>query len=466
VLKKLRSNLNWPLLLGMMGLIIIVTSSLTFYLNIKEQQSFKIDPKVQLASDEEYQITYWDYPLFIGQDEDYEEFLQEAIAEFNDMYPNIKVNYELLSFIEGRNKLKENISKGTPPDIYNDIFGERLLSKELQVPIGIFFKEGEIDEYNQLALKAFSYKQKVWGLPNWLMPQVWVGNQRLLAKTNLDLNKIENQGWPWENFYQTAREIKELSKNSCIVFNPYNPKLFYELLSMNDSQELVSKDGELLLTAKNLKETFDFLDDLRSHKVFYEEPEEMNKKLLPYFWEGKAGVIAPVNNYLLNNLYQRQAKENKVELTLLPIPTNDPAEKKVPLKVGGLLLFRQEEYQGDKHTKAVYKFAEFINQQKSLFIAKNLNLLPAYLPLASHWSKEVELKDNIKKQLLKYIERGDYKKLSGFKNLELELEIRKIISENYESFWLEGKSIPEVVDRIMTDSRQILSTEKSKKKEK
>ncbi|SJZ56956.1 ABC transporter substrate-binding protein [Selenihalanaerobacter shriftii] len=463
MLEKLKSNFDWPILIGMIGLIIIVTSALTFYLSYKDQQGFTIDPKVELVADKEYQITYWDYPLFIGQDAEYKKFLQETITEFNDMYPNIKVKYELLSFIEGRNKLKKRLTEGKPPDIYNDLFGTKLISEEYQIPVNIFFAENEIEDYNQLGTSAFTYDQKVWGLPNWLLPQVWVGNRKLLTKTDLDLSRVKEKGWPWETFYQTAKEIKGLNKKSCIIFNPYNSELFYQLLSMNDSQELVSKEGKLLLTEKNLKGTFEYLDDLRSHKVFYEEPEEMNKKLLPYFWQGRAGVIAPVNLWLLNNLYQRDKKEKNVELTLLPIPTNDPEVSKVPLKVRGLVLFRQEEYKGDDHTKAVYKFAKFLNQQKSLFIAKKLRVVPSYLPLISHWKQEVNLTTDIQNQLLTYVDRGSYKELSGFNNEKLELEIKQVIDERYESFWLEGESIPKVSREILNIAEDILNVTDNEK---
>ncbi|SDC26048.1 MULTISPECIES: ABC transporter substrate-binding protein [unclassified Candidatus Frackibacter] len=465
------ADTNWPLLIGMMALIILITAGLTFYLNLKGEEGFKINPQVQLVEDKEYQITYWDYPLFIGQEGDYEEFLQEAIGEFNDMYPNIKVNYELLSFINGEDKLQEKLEEGKPPDIYNDIFSKKLISKELQIPVDIFFaaestKERDIfQEYNQLGIKALSYDEKIWGMPNWLAPQVWVGNRSLLSETNLDLTRIQEEGWTWDTFYQGAKQIKDLNRKSCIIFNPYNSKLFYQLLRMNGTQSLISKEGELLLTSQQLETTFDFLDDLRSHELFYDQPEEMNKKLLPYFWQNRAGIIAPVNIWLLNNLYQRDQKESDVELTLMPIPTNDPEEKRVPLKVSSLLLFRQEEYKGDDHTKAVYKFAKFMNQQKQLFVAKKLNVVPVYLSLAELWKEETDLSSKIKEEILTYINRGSYQELSGFQNMKYEAQIKQVIDQQYEAFWLEGEPITKVTDEIMTKAQEILNLNQNPEKE-
>nr|WP_239559197.1 extracellular solute-binding protein [Sporohalobacter salinus] len=452
----------------MVLLIIFATGFLTFYFNYEEQENFKIDPKVQLNSEKEYEITYWDYPLFIGQEKEYEEFLEESISEFNDMYPNIKVNYRLLSFIKGRNKLRNRLKSGNPPDIYHGIFGNKLISKEFQIPVNIFFKEGEQSEkerYNKIGLKAFTYNQQIWGLPNWIKPQILVGNQSLFNKGNLTVNQIEKKGWKWHDFQQKATEIADLNKNSSIIFNPYNPKLFYQLLNANGKERLVTSKGDLAFSANDLKSIFEFLDNLRSEEVFPRKPEEMNKKLLQHFWQQKAGIIAPVNMWLLNNLYQRNKQESNINLTLLPLPTNNLNQKYVPIDVTGLLLFRQQNYKGDAHTKAAYKFAKFINQQKNLFIAKKLKVLPAYLPLESLWREEVKLKDYLKQQLLNYSNRGITERLNGFDNIRQEAKIKDVINESYKDFWLEGVSIPEVIDEIMTNSKEIVDINKNNKED-
>lgn len=467
MLKKFFSDVNWLLLVGMVLLIVIGTGALTFYFNYEGQEDLKIDPKVQLDSEKEYEITYWDYPLFIGQEKEYEDFLKRAISEFNDMYPNIKVNYKLLSFIEGRDRLKNSLKAGNPPDIYHGILGSKLMSEELQIPVSIFFKQGEEperDKYNKVGLKAFTYNQRVWGLPNWTKPQVWAGNQKLFSKTNLTVDQIEKNGWTWGDFQQTASKIADLDKNTSIIFNPYNPKLFYQLLSANGKDRLITPEGNLAFTSDDLKQAFKFLDDLRSNEVFPREPEEMNKKMLPNFWQQKTGVIAPVNMWLLNNLYQKNKERSNVKLTLLPLPTKNLEAKKVPVDVTGLLLFRQQEYKGDDHTKAAYEFAKFLNQQKNLFIAKKLKVLPAYLPLESLWRKEVKLKSRLKDQLLSYNKRGVVESPSGFGKVTRGNKIQDVINKNYEDFWLEGVSILTVIDRIMSKSKEIVNSNNHKDK--
>lgn len=441
----------------MVVLIIVVTGALTFY--FMQEDVFRIDPEVQLQPEREYQLTYWDYPLFIGQEEEYTEFLEEAIADFNDMYPNIKVDYEILSFLEGESRLQERLKEGNPPDIYNDIFGSKFFSEELQIPVNIYFAEGDLGDYNQAAIKSFYADQRVWGLPNWVLPQVWVGNKSLLTEADLDLNEIQTVGWDWQQFSEVAQQINDLGRDNSIIFNPHNSQLLFHLLSQQGREQFLCQEEGLLLEAEELKLAFQFLRELQEKQVFPESTQEMNKQLLPDFWQGQAGVIAPINMWLLNNFYQREAEQQRVDLTLIPPPGIEQQEQ-LPLEVGGLVLFRQQEYQGHEHSKATYKFAEFINRQKNLFLAEKLKVVPAYLPLQSLWAQEVDLRSEIKEDILSYAQRGTPKQLDSFASLAVQRQIEELLAQAYQDFWLTEKSIAEIVNEVMTESQQLVAAQR------
>ncbi|MGM0470717.1 MAG: ABC transporter substrate-binding protein [Bacillota bacterium] len=460
-------KLSWKLLLGIMLVITTITGSLVFYLKWQKVDKFKFDPTVELDLTEEYEITYWDYPLFVGQDESYEEFLKQVIAEFNEMYPNVEVNYQLLSFKEGREKLQKSITAGQPPDIYHAIFGNQLFSRKLQIPVDLYLNQGQeskLTNYNEISIKAFSYQDKLWGLPNWIYPQVWVGNQQLLEEVDFEREKLETS-WNQQDFLQLAQDLSKLGQDNGIIFNPYNPELYYQLLTANQQQRLVSSNYELNFTAAELTKLFKFLDQLRQREVFSSSPTKMLQDLLPYFWQNKAGIIAPANMWLLNHFYLRSKQEEKVKPTLLPIPTWKSEIKQSPIKVMGLLLFRQQEYQGDQHTKAAYKFAEFMNQQKSLFIAKKLKVVPTYLPLESLWYQEVQLSSTVKQELKSYINQGRVYQLSNVKAAKLENKIKDIVYQRALKFWQDKESINSIVKLIMSDSQRVIDNEKNSEKD-
>ncbi|AGB41448.1 ABC-type sugar transport system, periplasmic component [Halobacteroides halobius DSM 5150] len=427
--------------------IAVISSGLTYYFKFYQQKGFSIDPQAKIDYEQEYQVTYWDYPLLIGQDKRYKKFLQQAISKFNKRYSNIRVNYQLLSFIEGPKKLKEALKEGNPPDIYHGIFGRKLVNSKLQIPVSIYLAKEKRDSYSSLAMAAFSYRKQIWGLPTWLLPEVWVGNKGLLTKAGLDLKKVTKQGWTIDKLLEITTKLKELDRDNNIIFNPYNARLFQQLLATIGKNNLVSQEKKLAIATKDLENIFQLLDKLQEEKVLPRNRAKMSKMLLSSLWANQAGLIAPVNIWLLNSLYQ-QSKKQQIDLTLLPIPTFSSQRNRVPISVTGLLLFRQENYQGDAHTKAVYKFAQFMNRQQNLYISKQLNVVPAYLPLQSVWKREVKLKKLIKKQLITYVSRGYSKKATGFANEKLEIKLRTKLRKNYQNYWLNNLSSTAVVNNI------------------
>jgi len=440
--------------------IAIASGGITFYLKYQSRSKpFTIDPEVMINPDKEYHVSYWDYDLLIGHDEDYKQFLQESIEQFNKKFHNIKVTYQLLPFSTGEEKLRESLSLGTPPDIYDDIFSSKLISKELQIPVNLLFEEGDRDKYR--GISALVYNNKIWGLPNWLIPQTWVANQKMLNASGVDLIKIKSQGWSWDEFLQSAIKVKDSHDDAYIVFNPYNSEIFYQLLTTMEDDNLLSADGSSL-NRQTLMTIFIFLDKLRKERIFPRKINKMNKRLIAGLWEGDAGIIAPINIFLLNNLLKRDHKERYVDISLLPIPSNS-SNHKVPIKVTSLLLFRQQEYQGDDHSKAVYQFAKFINQEKNLYLAQKLKAIPAYLPLQRSWQDSVKLSSNLKKEMLSYVDRGVYRSITS--NYDLKEGLNKIIDKHYQEFWLKTISPEQVVDDIINENINYLNQGKQQKVE-
>ena len=417
-MKKIKQIL---LILLVMILIVAISGGVNFYLNFANQE-FTIDPEIKINPNQVYEVTYWDYPLYFGKEKEYKSFLEEKIIEFERKYPNIKVNYKLLSPSKGRSQLKEQLDLGTPPDIYNAIWGTRLTGSKLQIPVNLLLEDQAIKQYCDLGIESFKNKKNIWGLPQFLMPQVWVANKKNLEKTNLKVAKVQREGWNWREFNKVAREINDSGREKCIIFNADNEQLLVQLLAAANEDFIVAGENSFNY---DLNLVFQLLKDLRTQKVFPRSEKKMAKKMLPYFWQKKAGFIAPVNFWLLDSLYQQQQRYPEVELTLLPIPTYSDINELTPVKVTGLLLFRQQEYQGDDHTKAVYKFAQFMNQKQSIYIAKNLKVIPAYLPLQSKWDREVELKLELKKLLLNYSQQGKYLDYNYFSNSNLDLLIKE-----------------------------------------
>ena len=415
-----------------MLVIVVISAGINFYLNYPQDEEFSIDPQAKLDPQKEYKIVYWDYPLLWGIEGDYEDFLQTSIQEFQQNYPNIKVEYKFLSPLQGRKKLEDSLEQGSPPDIYNAILGNKLFASKLQLPIDLLISKEELKRYSSAALDSFSAQDKIWGLPHLIIPQLWVGNESILKRTKLNLSEVYEQGWSWQEFSQTASQIANLEPQRYIIFNPQQEKLLYQLASTVEA-ETTTETGEFNQVL--LSNSFKLLNNLKENKVFPKEEAKMSEKFLASFWQGQVGIIAPVTPWLLNSIYQQNKRYPKVELTLLPVPMQVKKEK-VLIETAGLVLFRQQEYKGDDHSKAVYKFAKFINQKQSLYLSSKLKVPPAYLPNYDAWQEKTELNNKSKDLLLNYAQQGRAYVL--FRADNSSLKVQQKIKQEYQKFWSEN----------------------------
>ncbi|MBM7555416.1 ABC transporter substrate-binding protein [Halanaerobacter jeridensis] len=429
-------------------LIIIAISSagLNYYFNYYQKDEFIIDKEAKIDPNKQYNIAYWDYPLLWGIEGDYKSFLEDKIVEFQQKYPNINISYKLLSPIEGSSALQTSLENGQPPDIYNSIWGKKLFNSKLQIPINLLTSEEEVKKYHVSASKSFYVEGKLWGLPQLIFPQLWVVNKEILEKSSLDLDVVYEQGWSWKQFIKVAHQLSNSNPQHYIIFIPDNEELLFQLLAAASGPRMISEDGQF--NSERLVNTLQLLAELRESNVFPAPKEKMGQKLLSHFWQGKAGVIAPVTPWLLNSLYQQDKRYSKVSLTLLPVPVNEALDKKFLIKTTGLILFRHQDYQGDDHSKAVYKFAEFINHQQSLYLAKKLKVLPAYMPCYAKWEEEVAVSDNIKKTLLNYSQSTNDSESLSKRNSSVTVQLKEMLGQEYQNFWEKELSPQQVIDEI------------------
>ena len=443
---RITKGKKFLIFLSLLIILTIISGGIHFYFNYDPKKEFTIDKQAKINPNKKYKIVYWDYPLLWGESGDYKTFLQDKIDIFQQTYPNIEIEYKFLSPLEGEIKLKQRLEAGTPPDIYNSIFADKRFNSKLQIPISLLISDEDLKKYHPAAIESFSKENKIWGLPQWLFPQVWVANESILKKADLDLTTIYQHGWNWSLFRKTAQDLSSLEHKKHIIFHPYNEKLLFQLLAANKGAKIISEKKEF--NKERIIESFELLAELREDTVFPAPEEKMGKKLLPYFWQGKAGIIAPVTPWLLNSIYQQHKRYSNISLTLLPVPVSDNMQGKFLVETTGLVLFRQQEYQGDDHSKAVYKFAQFINQKQNFYLSKKLKVLPAYLPSYSNWKREVKLNNKIKDLLLNYAQSEDNINSLSIQNGSLIPEIKGILGTEYQKFWLNDLSTVELVNEI------------------
>ena len=177
----------------------------------------------QADPNKKVEITYWDFPQFT-KDKEFkktEDFDAALIKAFEAKNPNIKVNYQKIEFTDGPAKIETAIQSKTAPDVIYDAPGRVIAwaAKDLLVPLDDVDKS----KLNEAAVKASSYKDKLYMYPQGVAPFLMGVNKDLTDKIGvtdlLPLNK-QDRSWTVEEYEKFLKAVKQ--KDSSIT-----PALFY-----------------------------------------------------------------------------------------------------------------------------------------------------------------------------------------------------------------------------------------------
>ena len=177
----------------------------------------------QADPNKKVEITYWDFPQFT-KDKEFkktEDFDAALIKAFEAKNPNIKVNYQKIEFTDGPAKIETAIQSKTAPDVIYDAPGRVIAwaAKDLLVPLDDVDKS----KLNEAAVKASSYKDKLYMYPQGVAPFLMGVNKDLTDKlgvTDLLPRNKQDRSWTVEEYEKFLKAVKQ--KDSSIT-----PALFY-----------------------------------------------------------------------------------------------------------------------------------------------------------------------------------------------------------------------------------------------
>lgn len=156
------------------------------------------------ASDLEATITYalWDQNQVPA--------IEESIAGFNKLYPNITVELSVTPYSEYWTKLQTQASSDTLPDVFwmNGPNVQLYALNDMLAPITGAVDAGDIDpaNYPQSLVDLYTVDQVAYGVPKDLDTiGVWV-NTDLFAQAGV---AVPAPDWTWDDFQTTAQQISQ-----------------------------------------------------------------------------------------------------------------------------------------------------------------------------------------------------------------------------------------------------------------
>lgn len=128
--------------------------------------------------------------------------------EFTAMYPHITVEIIETSWGDHSSKLSTMAQAGEAPDIAEVSSGAIGTYVEMGVAINVadYLAADRLADYDQNALDYMTLEGTVYGLPLYLTIQSIGANKTMMESLGIDVAKIQNEGWTYEEFLQVIAQ--------------------------------------------------------------------------------------------------------------------------------------------------------------------------------------------------------------------------------------------------------------------
>jgi ABC-type glycerol-3-phosphate transport system substrate-binding protein len=139
----------------------------------------------------------------------WEKTIKAAIPLFEQEYPNIKVELQVVSYAEKEAKYATEIEAGTGPDLMH-LAGysiRNFVESGYLLDITPFIEKepaGFLDQWYPHLVDLFKYQDKQYGLPSDYMSQILAYDKKLFTEAGLDPNKPPTT---WDEFLDYAKKL-------------------------------------------------------------------------------------------------------------------------------------------------------------------------------------------------------------------------------------------------------------------
>ena len=142
-------------------------------------------------------------------------------ADFNALYPHLTVEIIETSWGDHNDKLSTMAQAGEAPDIAEISSGALGTFVEMGVAIDIakYMSAERLADYDANAVEYMSLEGTVYGLPLYLTIQSIGANKTLMEDLGIDVAKIQNEGWTYEEFLEVIKKGTEGERYGFVFAN-------------------------------------------------------------------------------------------------------------------------------------------------------------------------------------------------------------------------------------------------------
>ncbi len=301
----------------------------------------------------------------------YVEDLNGWIEEYKVDHPNIDVQVIATSWDEHTSKLTTMALAGEAPDIAEVSYGAVGTYVEMGVGIDIkkYLSKDRIADYDQNALDYMTLEDTLYGFPLYITIQALGGNREMLEAAGADVQKIQTQGWTYDEFLEvikngtkdgrwgfvfansgaTTADFVSIFGVAAGISSNFTPDLKYvytseNMLSLLQAVETMTTSGYMP----------DYSVEAGQRLVMLETGETMlTGKAMPLFESNvKKNIAGKADGSAVEGTID-------MEYVFLPVPTMANATESVYGVVDGMIALKNNNTT-EAHLKNVCEFLDFL----------------------------------------------------------------------------------------------------------
>ncbi|HYH05234.1 MAG TPA: hypothetical protein VEC37_19250, partial [Bacillota bacterium] len=321
-----------------------------------------INPHAEINPEKAYRLQVWDYDLPL-RNCDYRQYLQKAVAGFQQKYPNIQVELRFLDLVNGPAEMEQALERGDPPDLYCSAFTIPRFNLKYQIPVGPYFEQVKLDsQYSMSIQRLVQVDGVLCCFPRWLRMKIWVGNRPLLTAAGLDADQINKNGWTWSQLFAIKDKLPAGTFSITGNFIPLG--VMRQILPNNCYVEQTGQSGWNWL--QQLKET-------------QRLPDDFNSNMFERFITGKVMLLAGVTPRAAQVVGERLIQKGAGwEPVVLPAPELSKARMVHAVEPGVICVFRNPRRRGGSdHLTAAVKLGEFLSRYQDTTPWEEMMVIPA-----------------------------------------------------------------------------------------
>lgn len=315
---------------------------------------------------EPVEITWWNFPNYQPLDGEVGKYEKEIIAAFNEKYPDIKVNLEMITFDGGPEKLNVAISTNSAPDLIYDAPGRIIdwAKKDLLAPLDDMVSDEIRNDISEALWKQSMVGDKTYMYPINTAPFMMAVNKTVFEKMGkLDLLPLDrpDRTWTFEEYKTALQAVKD---NAPDVI----PSGFFAKSQAGDqgtrayianlgvSRFLNEDYSAVAINTDQAAAALDWIVQAQKEGLIVNGSASLAASdVNDLFLQGKLAFT--INYSPVLKAQNKTLKKAEFEEVLLPFPTMDGSEPKLEPYLGGMAIFNNKD---EAKIAAAKKLIDFI----------------------------------------------------------------------------------------------------------